>query len=394
MFFALLRAGLWEREVALLPYVQGGAPTGQKPPAPAEPHTPAGQADSPEQPGSLDTGAVYRIADEQAVVGLVAAGFDHVEDRTMSKAEVLSFLKKAVSLEGRNRSMNEFVASLMRRLEAEGIRALLVKGQGIGQCYERPLWRSAGDVDLLLDAENYARAKAFLPTIATKVEKEEASKKHFAMHFGNWEVELHGTLHNVFSQRSNDLFDGILDEMFRRESFRIWDNNGTDIPLPPADEDVIIIFSHIIQHFFSGGIGLRQLCDWCRLLHTFRDSLDRDLLKDRISAMGLMAEWKAFAAYAVDYLGITPDDMPMYDPSRRWSRKARRINRYILYKGNFGHNIDRSYYHKYPFLIRKAISLRINTQEFIAHLPIFPADATRIFFHRLIYGFSVAAHGE
>ena len=49
-----------------------------------------------------------------------------------------------------------------------GIYTVLVKGQGVGQCYERPLWRSCGDVDLFFDAENYEQAKAFLSPLAVE----------------------------------------------------------------------------------------------------------------------------------------------------------------------------------------------------------------------------------
>ena len=381
MFFALLRAGLWERGVRLSKYETPG------------PSTAASGAQSLVA-GVLDTEAVYKIADEQAVVGIVAAGFEHVEDRKMQKAEVLSFLKKAVSIEGRNMTMNDFVASLLGKMQAEGISALLVKGQGIAQCYERPLWRSSGDVDLLLDAENYEKAKAFLPPLATSVEREDAPRKHLGMHFDKWVVELHGTLHTSFSKRSNAILDSIQDEMFRRENFRLWNNNGIIIPLPSPDNDVFVVFTHIIQHFFAAGIGLRQICDWCRLLWTFRSELDLPLLESRLSELGLTSEWKAFAAYAVDYLGMPVEAMPFYDPARRWSRKARRINKFILYMGNFGHNRDRSYYLKYNFLLRKSISLWYIFCDFFVYLPIFPKDATRILWHRLVYGFSAAAQGE
>lgn len=373
MFFALLRAGLWERGVRLLPY-----------------ETPGRKGQS----GSFDTEAVYKIANEQALVGVIAAGFEHVEDRKMQKAEVLSFLKKAFSLEGKNTDMNKFVAKIMGMLQAQGINAVLVKGQGVAQCYERPLWRHVGDVDLLLDAENYEKAKAFLSGIASEVEKEDVEKKHLGMHFGKWTLELHGTLHNLFGKHSNAILDSIQDEMFRREHFRLWDNNGTVISLPAPDYDVILVFSHIIQHFFSAGIGLRQICDWCRMLWTFRSELDLQLLESRIREMGLLSEWKAFAAYAVDFLGMPVEAMPLYDPAPRWSRKARRINRFVLYMGNFGHNRDRSYYLKYNFLIRKSISLCYIFFDFLVYLPIFPKDAVRLLWHRLAYGFSAAAQGE
>ena len=46
-----------------------------------------------------------------------------------------------------------------------------------------------------------------------------------------------------------------------------------------------------MQHLFLEGVGLRQICDWCRLLYTYRDSINHELLKSRIQRMGLMTEW-------------------------------------------------------------------------------------------------------
>ena len=68
--------------------------------------------------------------------------------------------------------------------------------------------------------------------------------------------------------------------------------------------------------------------------------IDRAQLDQRITQMRLMAEWKSFA---VDYLGLPIDAMPLYDSSPRWHRKARRICAYILEVDNFGHNRDKTH---------------------------------------------------
>lgn len=49
----------------------------------------------------------------------------------------------------------------------------MVKGQGEGPFYARPLWRSCGDVDFFFDAENYERVKGFLTQLAASVDPEE-----------------------------------------------------------------------------------------------------------------------------------------------------------------------------------------------------------------------------
>lgn len=364
LFFALLRAGLWETEVNLRPY---------------EP---------------LDMEALYALAEDQSVVGVLANGLEHVADRAMTKAEVLSFLKKAYSIEGRNKSMDEFVGRLVGKLDAEGIRAVLVKGQGVAQCYARPAWRSAGDVDLLLDGDNYLKAKDFLSPLASEVEKEQPDKKHLGMHFDKWVVELHGTLRSSLGRRVNRGMDALQEEMFAKEDFRSWRCGDVSVLLPSVDNDLLIVFTHILQHFFTSGIGLRQICDLVRLLWTYRDEIDLSLLESRLRGMGLMSEWKAFGAVAVEYLGMPAEAMPFYESGPSWKRKAARIVEFIFTVGNFGHKRDLSYIQKYPLLIRKTISFHRNTRDFLWHLPIFPKDAWRLYLGRIVAGFAAVARGE
>ena len=76
---------------------------------------------------------------------------------------------------------------------------------------------------------------------------------------------------------------------------------------------------------------------------TYRDSLDLELLESRIKEMGVMTEWKAFAALAVNYLGMPMDAMPLYSDKSKWKNKADRILNYIFDTGSFGHNRDTSY---------------------------------------------------
>ncbi len=169
VFLALVRAGLWEQSVQLSHY------------------------------DNVNYEDVYKLSEEQSVVGLVAAGLEHVEDITIPKENVLSFVGAAVLLEQRNIAMNSFVAELIEKLRNANIYALIVKGQGIAQCYERPLWRAAGDIDLFMTNDNYTRSKKFLLPMAIILEEENSSNLHLAMAVKDWVVELHGTLRGGFS---------------------------------------------------------------------------------------------------------------------------------------------------------------------------------------------------
>jgi hypothetical protein len=234
-------------------------------------------------------------------------------------------------------------------------------------------------VDLFSDAENYERAEGFLSPLAVEVEPEEKRKKHLAMTIDPWVVELHGLMLTEISERINAGVERVQSDIFAGGGVQVWKNDGVDVQLPSPDNDVIIAFTHFLQHFFVGGVGLRQICDWCRLLWTYRSELDLALLERRLREMGIVEEWKAFGAFAVEWLGMPVEAMPLYSPGASWRRKAKRICRVVLDAGNFGHNKDNSYRSKYPTLVEKSITFFRRLGEYARLFAIFPADAPRFF---------------
>ena len=50
---------------------------------------------------------------------------------------------------------------------------------------------------------------------------------------------------------------------------------------------------------------------------------------------GLKTEWRAFAAVAVDYLGMPVEAMPLYSDGGGWSRKANNIVGFVLKGGEW-----------------------------------------------------------
>lgn len=344
-FLELVRTGLWEKDACLLLY------------------------------GDIDFQEIYRLAQEQSVVGMLAAGLEHVVDLKVPQEIALQFAGDVLQLEHHNISMNSFINVLFDKMCTADIYALLVKGQGIAQCYTRPTWRACGDVDLLLDNDNYEKAKRFLEDIADSHGDELSGEKHIDYTVDSWVVELHGNMPSRLFKRIDNVLEEIQNDTFSNKNVRIWKNGNTNLAIPAPDNDVIFVFTHILKHFFRGGIGIRQVCDWCRLLWTYKDSLNQELLGTRIQKMGLMSEWKAFAALAVCYLGMPIDAMPYFSDNIKWKRKTNRIAKLIFETGNFGHNRDMSYYEKYPYVIKKTISFWRHTWDSIRQFFIFPLDS-------------------
>lgn len=362
-FFALIRANLWEhrnQEIRI--------------------------------DGSTDWNEIYQLAQEQSVLGLALAGLEH-SDIKPPKELLLQWIGEVQVIEQRNKEMNVFIAEQIDKLRKAEVDAVLVKGQGVAQCYERPLWRSCGDVDLFLNDENYQKAKELLLPLGKMIEPEEVAKKHFAMGIDGWAVELHGSLKSGLSSRVEMELDGVQVDTFNGGQVRSWMNGQTQVFLLKAENDAFYVFTHILQHFYKGGIGLRQICDWSRLLYTYKGSINRDLLEQRITRAGLMTEWKAFGALVIEYLGMPVEAMPFYSDSIKWKRKASRIMEFVMMSGNFGHNRDSSYM-KYPYLMRKLVSMGRRIGDLFRHARIFPLDSIMFSFAIMVNGVRSAIRGE
>ena len=137
----------------------------------------------------VDWEAVYQIAQEQKLVGLMASAFDGCEDKGLGfelqdvfdQQQRKAFAKKVYSIEQYNLKMNSFIVAVTGKLEAEGIHPVLLKGQGIAQTYRNPLRRSCGDVDLLIAESEYDASRKILFPKASKIFGDNPEEHNVAM---------------------------------------------------------------------------------------------------------------------------------------------------------------------------------------------------------------------
>jgi len=313
LFFQLLRAGLWG--------IGNDAPT--------------------ESFDGADWDSICLMAKEQTVAGIIGDGVAAFKSKGLIKemeSETRNFfIRQSFNIEKKNEAIDLLLSQKTAELEAKGIRPVVMKGQGTARCYPAPSHRTCGDIDYLLSKVDYDKAVETLKPQADRLETEYSTIKHFGMHFGKNEIELHGTLSCGFGKKFDSVLDKMQDRMFAENDFRIIDVNGTPVRLPSANFDAVYIFAHFMKHFYQEGLGLRQVCDWTMLLHSAKDSIDRDLLEQRIEGIGMMKEWKAFGSLAVDWLGLPAQEMPFFDPT--FSKHVQGIWNLMLLSGNFGQKI-------------------------------------------------------
>ena len=363
-FFALLRSGLWNEVPERTPFAVG-----------------------------VDWDALYRLSREQTVVPLVGDGINRLPKEFLPKNQpklLDPFLGNMMSTAKRNRSLDTFIPKLFNALQ--GIPTVLVKGQSLAQDYPDPARRQPGDIDLLLLPSSYDAAKAVLLPKASVVLEEKRSIWHQGMRFKSVEVELHGSISTLMSRKLDQKLAALLEELFDGRSFPVVTLDGAEIPVPDPGFNAVYIFVHFLQHYWAGGVGLRQLVDWMTFVSVHKRDIHPVILEKRLEDLGLMHLWKVFTGFAQEYLGCPVEKLPL--ASAPDSRKNARIWRYIRRCGNFGKNVDRKR-EKEPYLVRKVHSFwRLVVADRLRHFSVFPKESIRFFFGAFGYGLQRLAKGE
>ena len=362
-FFALLRSGLWN-EVPERASFAGGA----------------------------DWEALHDLAFRQTVVPLVTDGINRLPKELLpAEPERLDpFLGDLMATSNRNRVLDAFIPKLFDALA--GIPVVLVKGQALAQDYPDPERRQPGDIDLLLLPSSYEAAKEILLPKATTVLDEEKEIWHQGMRFRSIEVEIHGCISTLMSRKLDRKLAALLEEQFDGRPFPAVSIGGAEIPVPDADFNAVYIFVHFLQHYWSGGVGLRQLVDWMTFVTVHKRDIHPVVLEVRLKDLGLLRLWKVFTGFAQEYLGCPVEKLPLAaapDPG-----KNARIWRYIRRCGNFGKNVDRSRGEE-SYLVRKVHSLwRLVVADRLRHFRVFPQESVRFFLGAFGYGLQRLAKGE
>lgn len=304
---------------------------------------------------------IMKCAKKQTVSGLVSEGINSLPvgmqpDMVVKKKMQFSVVKNMQVHE----VMNKAIVTLKKLLRREGIDCVLLKGQGVARLYRTPNLRQCGDIDIYVGADNYKRACAVMDDFSGKLL---CNSDVYACEGGNKNVKEPGKDRNKDSEsRHTDkhyhiVVNGLPVEIHKytmklqwfvyNRRFRAFEKEYLDngekmeielgedkVSIPPVFFNAVFIFLHAWGHIIEGGLGLRQICDWTMLMHRYGKMIDEQLLKDKLKSMGVLKGWIMFGYIAVNYLGLSIDECPLY--SGKYKKEASLLMDLIWEDGNFG----------------------------------------------------------
>ena len=329
---------------------------------------------------------IWQLADKQTVLGLVADVLQRLYGTELSVNQKARIIKVAAQYSSEHQRLNDMLKETFTFLQQKGFLPILLKGQGNAQRYPAPLLRQCGDIDIYIGPEDYTKACASIGELVGQEEMKNAtqSDKHLHVSFQHVFLELHRIAERMPNPCLNPRYQRLSARWLKRGQTDTVSINGFPVAVPARQFNVLYVFYHIWHHFVLGGIGLRQLCDWCILLHEAAGKIDQEQLLGDLKQLHLLKPWQIMGYIAVEKLGLLPDEMPFY--CQRYQKQAYRAWLLILCGGNFGkfksnRNISRESYWERKF--KSFLELHINAFRFFR---ISPADALLTYAYRIFVG--------
>lgn len=230
---------------------------------------------------------MFQIAKKQAITGFIGSALKNIggdvliEKDAKSKDSftdlIMDWMGEVVKIARRNQKVNNDVIDEFLKLESKGLQCCLLKGQGNALMYPNYDSRTSGDIDVWVRFKDTVNTDGNIRKIIKMAKNVQPNSKASYHHIdipdiNGTPVEAHYRPQFLFSYWHNkhlqDYFIKHADEQFNNK-VKFGD---TEIAVPTPKFNIVFQLSHIYNHLFHEGIGLRQIIDYYYVLKAY-DSL-------------------------------------------------------------------------------------------------------------------------
>ena len=290
---------------------------------------------------------IYGIAQKQSLLAVIFRAFERATPPATDDAEkemfgmlVMEWFGNVRVIERINRNVSANVIKLSEKFAQDKFQSCLLKGQGNGLLYLQPNSRTPGDIDILIRPRKYdlnkrnviiTDVKKTIEYVRLQYQEAKAIYHHIEYpKFNGTEVEVHYRPSFMF----NFIFNSRLQEFYAENANEQFHNRTEiadgEIAVPTLEFNKVFLLSHIYNHLFHEGIGLRQLLDYYYVMEN--DVEHSSDYKALFSYLGIRNIAGAIMWILTECFGMNQEKVLVPVDERR----GRFVLNEILQGGNFG----------------------------------------------------------
>ena len=278
---------------------------------------------------------LFELSEKQTLTGVAFYAIERLPlEQRPPKTLLMRWYLATERLKALNAEMNAKSVAVAKRFRKDGMRAVILKGQGIATLYPDASYRTPGDIDIWVEGGR----ECVMPYLRRQ-KADCAVCYHHADFFsiGGTGIEVHFTPswmnYYLTNRRLQRFFDANAMQCFANAL----EGEGERIPVPTLKLNRVFILVHIYRHLFGEGIGLRQLMDYYYVL---RQGFTEEERMEALQVLGSLKMLRFAGAvmyvlqrvFGMDnkYLLLSPDE-----------KEGRFLLNEIMMAGNFGHYDER-----------------------------------------------------
>ena len=269
-------------------------------------------------PEAFDWSAIQDLAIKQ---GLYAVVLDGVERLRQMKPDVIGkdFQDKIMlaqwigevhqNYELRYESYKQAIGEMAAFYNEHGFKMMVLKGYACSLDWPRPEHRPCGDIDIWQFGQYIAADSTLEREKGVKIDR--GHHHHTVFYRGDFMVENHYDFVNIYAEKSSRSIEKIFKELGEDDSHFV-EISENKIYLPSPNLHTLFLLRHMVSHFTSTKLNMRQMLDWAFFVEKHTTEINWQWLIPVINKYHMMDFFSCLNSICVEYLGFNASVFPSF----------------------------------------------------------------------------------
>lgn len=303
---------------------------------------------SPDLTVIVDWQAIKALADKQGLTAIVVDGIEKLPDTKRPPRELLLQWIGEVfqNYENRYKLYQRAIAELAGWYNAHGYKMMVLKGYACSIDWPKSAHRPCGDIDMWQFGKQKEADALLIKEKGVKIDK--SHHHHTLFEWDGFMVENHYDFINVHHHKSNAEFEKILKHLGEDDSHFVV-LNSEKVYLPSSNLHALFLLKHLMLHFASEGIMLRQVVDWGFFVEKHGENVDWDYVQEVLDRFGMHQMFNIINAICVEDLWFDAAFFPtlQFDSSL----KDKVLNEILI--PQYSASMPKNVFHRVAFKLRR-----------------------------------------
>ncbi len=262
-------------------------------------------------PDEVDWNGLETLAAEQGLSAVLVDGVEKFpEGKRPPKPVLLQWIGETLQgYEYRYELYCRAIAEMAAFYNEHGYKMMLLKGYACSLDWPKPEHRPCGDIDIWLFGQQKEADDALAKEKGVEIDR---SHHHHTVYFWrDFMVENHYDFVNIHANKSNRALEKVFKQLGEDDSHSVV-IYGERVYLPSPNLHALFLIRHMVSHFASSNITLRQVLDWAFFVKVHNKEIDRKWLEAVLEECHMKDFYCCLNAICVEDLGFPSSLFPLF----------------------------------------------------------------------------------